>query len=208
MAEIFLVKWFPPVLNLSCFCRLHLCWWFCNSSPAMQTDSSHPGAAAGSGLQKGAAWPNLRSQDLLIHKSICSSSCSLLQGLRRGSGGGGQDHWENVLKKREALFTLYWVHRLWRWKTDGERHFQPSCWSGRGGVVHWTVQQSTRPSCHFTFLLKIVLKCSAQIALPLWLKLTKNSKIKKEGKSKNIAMRMTRHPFARSQEFCRIGKSF
>lgn len=124
MAEIFLVKWFPPVLNLSCFCRLHLYWWFCNSSPAMRTDSSHPGAAAGAGLQKGAAWPNLRSQDLLIHKSICSSSCSLLQGL----WGGEQERSEG----REALFTLCWVHSLARWKTDGKRHFQPSCWSVQG----------------------------------------------------------------------------
>lgn len=45
------------------------------------------------------------------------------------------------------------------------------------------------------FLFKIVLKCSAQISLPLLLKLTKDKKKKKKRKKPNIVMRMTRNRF-------------
>lgn len=131
-------------------------------------------------------WPAERSSlpKFTLPRSL-NSQKHLLQFLFSAAGaaerewGRGQDRGENVLKRREALFTLYWVHRLGRWKPDGEKHFQPSCWIRAG--VHWTVQHSTRPLCQWRLLLKSVLKSSAQICLlspfPFKRTLTKNIKI-------------------------------
>lgn len=72
----------------------------------MQTDSSHPGAAAGSGLQKGAACPNLRSQDLLIHKAFALVPVLCCRGYGEGVGAGAGPSGECSEEERGSLHTL------------------------------------------------------------------------------------------------------
>lgn len=84
----------------------------------MQTDSSHPGAAASWPAER-AAWPNLRSPDLLIYKSIALVPVLCCRGLRR-EWGWGQDHWEECAEEKRLSSHSTEYTDFGDEKTDGE----------------------------------------------------------------------------------------
>lgn len=142
--SVSLARFLSPILG-----RLHLSWQLCASSPAIWSDSSHPGAATGAGSLKKSSTthtythpkPSLHpprshslslslshtyiythadpSAPVLIHKRICSSSLLVLRGHLWGFG-------DTLGGGARTRFTRYCLHAqpAARWKTDGCRHIK------------------------------------------------------------------------------------
>lgn len=126
MTEIFLAKWFPPVLNPSCFLP---------SSPLLMVLQAITSYRKWQFTSWGSsrAWPAERSSltKFTLTRALNSQKAFALVPASRCRGYRGAS-WRDAARRKAALFTRCWVNGLWRWKTDGKRHFQLSYWSKLG----------------------------------------------------------------------------